>query len=353
MKLLNALLLTLIVLFASSCNTADIGDENLNSSFNYKLYKISQNTELLFHGYIKAQHRVTLSFQNEGRIVYMPYSTGDFVKKGQVLARLDGSLYEIQKNEETARLKEMQIQQSKYNKYYNRVDILHKAGAISDNDWEEAFYNLKTSSQNINIQKQKINLINKQISYNTIVSPYDGYILEKLSDVGAQTAPFSPVLSLISSDKTEADVMVDSSVINLLKINQNATLKRDSELYDGKIAYISKTSLNSGGYLVRIFLNNLNSDLKEGMSVDVSFDGVKSKILIPVIYLNVDKNTSEKFVYVAQYMNAKQIKAQKRTVATGNIKNNLMEIKSGLDVGDTVIYFSNNNIGKDEVIINL
>ena len=46
-----------------------------------------------YYGIIKAQNSAILSFQAEGRIKYLPYSKGDFVKNGQVISRLDGELY--------------------------------------------------------------------------------------------------------------------------------------------------------------------------------------------------------------------------------------------------------------------
>ena len=48
-----------------------------------------------FYGIVKAQNNSNLSFQSEGKIIYMPYTKGDFVKKGDVIARLDGELYTL------------------------------------------------------------------------------------------------------------------------------------------------------------------------------------------------------------------------------------------------------------------
>ena len=40
----------------------------------------------------------TLSFKTNGNIVFIPYSKGDYIKKGQVIARLDGLTCQVKKN---------------------------------------------------------------------------------------------------------------------------------------------------------------------------------------------------------------------------------------------------------------
>ena len=59
-------------------------------------------TKKVFQGIVKATNSVDLSFQSEGKIIEFPYTKGDFVKKGTLIARLDGILYSIKKNEEEA-----------------------------------------------------------------------------------------------------------------------------------------------------------------------------------------------------------------------------------------------------------
>ena len=110
-----------------------------------------------YQGIIKAQNSAILSFQAEGKIIYLPFSKGDFVKKGQTIAKLDGILYVIRKNEEQAKLHELTVKLNKQKAYYARLDILHKEGAISDNDWESAYFELQAIEQEIAIQKEKIN----------------------------------------------------------------------------------------------------------------------------------------------------------------------------------------------------
>ena len=59
---------------------------------------VKYETVKKYHGIVKSRFMSKLSFQTEGKISYIPYAKGDYVTKGQVLARLDGVLYKIRKN---------------------------------------------------------------------------------------------------------------------------------------------------------------------------------------------------------------------------------------------------------------
>ena len=348
MKYLKIFLLLLLVLFLSSCNLAfNSNDKNV-----CEIYKINNKTKRMFHGFVKAQHIIDLSFQTQGDIVYFPYTTGDFVKKGIVIARLDGILYKIQKQQELARLNEAKIRKNRYDAYFKRVDMLHKAGAISDNDWDDAYFNLKSAMQDIEIQNEKIKYINKQISYNEIKAPFSGYIFEKKSDIGALASVGVPVVSMIASKETEVDTMVDSSVINFLKINQNVDVKRKDKIYKGKIAHISKSSLKTGGYLIRIFLENNFLELKEGMSVDVEFNIDTPSIFIPLKYVLFDNN-GDKFVYKIERLDKNNVKIKKVIISTLNLNNDLIQINNSLKIGDEIIICTNLNKLKDGKIFAL
>lgn len=351
MKYLKVIFLSFFVIFFSSCTDTSVNLNGENKD-NYEIYEIKNKNTKIFHGYVKAQHLIDLSFQSEGKIIEIPVTIGDYVKKGQLLARLDGILYKIQKQEELARLNEARIRENRYSAYFKRVDILHKAGAISDNDWDEAYFNLKTATQDIAIQKEKINYIEQQISYNELRAPYDGYIYEKKTDAGAYASLSQPILTMITSNKTEVDTMVDSSVVNYLKTSLPVKVLKEDVKYFGSVAHFSKSSLNTGGYLVRIYLDKLYPDLKEGMSVDVEFNLDKSKILIPLKFLKIN-NENKKFVYKIKRQDDSKIKIEETEIETGILENDLIEIKKGLITGDEIIISPNGSSLKNGKIIKL
>lgn len=329
MKYFGFVLLVLFSFFLFSCS-----NKKLFENVDYiKVENYPDNK--IFYGVVKSSNSTILSFQSEGKITYFPYTTGDFIKKGQVIAKLDNVLYEINKNEQVAKLEEYIVKQNRQKKYYDRLDVLHKVGAISDNDWEDAYFELKALAAQINVQKEKIKYINKEISYSIISAPFDGYISNKYIDNGSYAKVASPVVEFISSDGFQVETMVGQEFVNKIKINDIVFLNIQEKQYRGRISHISKSSLNSGGYLVKISFNQAE-DIKEGMSAKVKFDSTEfEKILIPADLIIQDNE--EKFVIKIEKTSKEFGFVKKNKVETGQIIDDKIEILNGLKKGDLIL----------------
>ncbi|MBQ9149964.1 efflux RND transporter periplasmic adaptor subunit [bacterium] len=297
--------------------------------------RINENRK--FYGIIKATQSTNLSFQTEGKIVFLPYTKGDFVKKGQIIARLDGALYSIKRNEEYAKLKEYIVQKQKQDRYYKRLDLLHKEGAISDNDWESAFYELKIIDQQISMQKEKINYIDKELSNNVIISPFDAYIAEKFMDIDSYAKVGVPIVAIIGVNSLQIEVMVDEYMINELSLGQKANILVQNQKYEGIIEHISKTSFNSGGYLIKIKILGNILNLKEGMRGDVIFS---NNIEDKTVYLPLEalfQENGETYVLKIENVVNNVGEIKKVNVQIGEIIQDKISIIEGLKAGDYVI----------------
>lgn len=339
MKFFKFFLMILFLFLLCSCSK----DEKITQ---VDYIKIDFNNKKSFYGVVKANNSATLSFQSEGKIIYLPYTKGDFVKKGDVIARLDGELYAIRKNEEQSKLQEYLVRQNKQKSYYKRLDILHSEGAISDNDWESAFFELQTLEQQIKVQKEKIKYILKEISYNIIVAPFDGYIGDKFLDVGSYAKIGTSVVDFISSNGVQVEVMVGQNDINKIKIGDKVSMKISNANYQGNIAHISKSSLKSGGYLVKILVNASTNLLKEGMSANVElisdeFNG----IFLPLTCV-YEKN-NEKYIYKIVNIKNNIGEIKRENIKVGIIRDDKIEILDGVSNQDIVLVnFDENNENK-------
>ena len=331
----KVIFLSLLLIFAGACTTIN----NIKSEKpikNVEIIPVKSENYKTYHGIIKSENTVDLSFQTEGKIDYLPYSKGDYVKKGQVIARLNGILYKIRKNEEQARLQDAVIQYNKAKSYYKRMDILHKEGAISDNDWEEAYFDYKTTAEKIKIQKEKLNYLNEEISFNIISAPFDGFIAEKYTEAGSYAKIGEKIVTIMGNNKTQAEIMVDSDTINKIKLNEGIIAKKDGRTYQGKIKHISKTNRYAGGYLISIALSELIPSLKDGMSIDIYVPINDNSItLIPVNSIFEDDNN--KYVYKVVNIKDNTGEIKKEKIETGNIEENEIEVLKGLNSNEYIV----------------
>ncbi len=332
MNFIRIILLTLALLCFGGCN---YNNEIKNISY-IKIPKTANCNYMEFYGNIKSQKIADLSFESEGKIIFIPYMQGDFIKKGQVIARLDGELYKIKKREQIALLNNASIKEDRSKIYYKRMTTLHNSGAISDNDWEEAYFNYKSSIQDVKAQKEKLSYLNKQISYNMITAPYDCYIAEKYKDSGSFASIGEPIVRVIATGDTQIEIMVDSNIVNKLKLNEKITAKFNNQNYFGFIKHISPSSLKDGGYIVKILLDKNYKDLKNGMTISV-FIPQKEKYSAKIPLTSIVFEDSEKWVYKITDIKNNIGTIKKEKVIIGAINNNEAQIVSGINANDIII----------------
>lgn len=176
-----------------------------------------------------------------------------------------------------------------------------------------------------------------------IVAPFDGLIsaVTYSGDSTNQGEDIS-VLSLYPGKSMSVTVGVDETDILSLELGQEADITVSSvseDTFTGTVTEINKTAETSSG--ITQYSATVTLDKAEGMltgmsaSVDVKIEGVENALIIPVDALN--QTSSSSYVYTTYDEDTKEY-GGKTEVQAGISNNNYVEIKSGLNEGDTVYY---------------
>lgn len=176
-----------------------------------------------------------------------------------------------------------------------------------------------------------------------VTAPFDGLIsgvtYSESEDVQGEAVS---LLSLYPGKSMSVTVGVDETDILSLALDQEADITVSSvseEAFTGKVTEINKTAETSSG--VTQYSATVTFEKAEGMltgmsaSVDVKIEGVEDALLIPVEALK--QTSSSSYVYT-QYDEKTKEYGGRTEVEAGISNNNYVEIKSGLNEGDTVYY---------------
>lgn len=148
----------------------------------------SQHTDN-FLAKIGATERAELSFQVAGEIESVPVRMGEIVEKGQVLAQLDPTDYQIALD-----AKQAQFDLAKTR--FDRAEKLYRKKLISTDSFDQT----ETSYQAalVSLEQAKTDL-----SYTTISAPFDGVVSLDFSKAHELVAPKQVVLNLINNVKMD------------------------------------------------------------------------------------------------------------------------------------------------------
>lgn len=308
--------------------------------------KVQDEKEVLyktFSGIVISDVISDLSFNVEGQIEKIYVQTGDMVKKGQILARLNNELYVLEADENKMRVQDAIVQYDNAKNYFSRIDKLHKEGGISDSDWDRAYTNMQSAQYQIKIARDKLSYAAKKSGYGTLIAPYDGQIASKLLYEGTYVKPSDGVLKFQGGKFSEIQIFVPQNYINYFYVGKKAKILFDSipeKTYFGKIKSIAPSSNAEPAYVVKIIMPEKHPEVKDGMSANVGFDfknlkNTKGGIYIPVT--SILKDEKQSFVWVVQNIENGIGTAEKRPVQLGELKSNVIEILNGLTSGNLVV----------------
>ncbi|HBH22468.1 MAG TPA: hypothetical protein DDY13_03500 [Cytophagales bacterium] len=151
-------------------------------------------------GIAKTGSDVALSFRNSGIIVEKNVAKGQFVKKGQLLGRLDNVEAQLDYEKAVSEVKRTVSEMFTADTNFNKFKHLYEQGAKPLAEYESArnaFKSAKafngTALRNRETQKSKVN-------HGYIYSPTDGDVLNTVDDVNERIAPGEEFVVLSASD---------------------------------------------------------------------------------------------------------------------------------------------------------
>lgn len=216
------------------------------------------------------------------------------VKKGQILAEIDPSLFQAQVDQSSANVYSAQANLQKIrsimandSKTYRRNLSLYKNDYIAKSDVdlaESVYYSDKAqiAQATAQIAQARADLRNKQtnLKYTKIKSPVDGVVISRNIDVGQTVAASfqTPTLFLVAQDLTKMQIYtsVAEADIGKIQVGQPVEYTLDGypdSIFKGTVKQIRiapTTVQNVVTYDVVISVDNKDMKLKPGMTANVS-----------------------------------------------------------------------------------
>lgn len=245
-------------------------------------------------GTIKPINTISVGTQVSGTVaaIYVDYNSQ--VKKGQLLAELDPSLFQANVDQSTAKLNNAQAAYSKaqanlaYKKNnYQRYKHLYEKNYVSRDDVELARSNYLAAEADVaaaraEMSASKATLTNHltNLGYSKITSPVDGTVISRAVDVGQTVAASfnTPTLFEVAQDLTQMQIetSVSEADIGKIKVGQEAEYTLDGyqdKIFKGTVTQVrlaSTTTNNVVTYTVIVSVDNKDGFAIPGMSANVS-----------------------------------------------------------------------------------
>jgi multidrug efflux pump subunit AcrA (membrane-fusion protein) len=192
-----------------------------------------------------------------------------------------------------------------------------------------------TARANLANAETQLGLARRNLSYNLVFSPIDGYVAERNADLGEYVSPTSKVATIVRINPLRIRIDIPEQAIPEVNVGQAVSVTTSAwpdKNFSGRIARISPNVTPSSRTLsVEAEIENGSGALKPGQFASVRILQSRSQpaVLIPTRAVLTESGVSRVFVI-------KDGQAQQRLVQLGQTESDLVEIKSGVAEGEQV-----------------
>lgn len=261
-------------------------------------------------GTLQAVTTVQVGSQVSGNIAYLGADYNSLVRKGQVLARLDPSLFEAQAQQSRANLAQARanltksqseldrtrVQLTDAQQKYARAKELTARSLLPQSDLDAAKTAVDTAQAAVQSQtatvtqtqaaisqaEASVNQNQVNLDHTIITAPIDGLVISRSVDVGQTVAASmqAPTLFVLAADLTKMQVVanLDESDVGRIRPKQVVTFRVDaypSDTFRGTVSQVRlepKVQQNVVTYATVIDVPNDDLRLKPGMTANVNVE---------------------------------------------------------------------------------
>jgi RND family efflux transporter MFP subunit len=195
-----------------------------------------------FTGSIYPYYQYAVAPKVAGRIIQIRKRIGDWVQRGEVIARIDDAEYQQAVLEAEANLKIAQASLTEARSQFalagqdlDRAQTLQEKGIASAAELDAATTNfdaqqsrLKLAQAQVEQKEAALTSARIRLNYTVLVATEPGYIGERFVDEGSLLAPNSPIMSVIGIDSVIVRTTIIERDYGRIQIGQEAEVEVDA-----------------------------------------------------------------------------------------------------------------------------
>ena len=345
--LLNVLMITLLSMtFISGCSEKQQKVEKVEEIRPVKTIVVKApdaGGNRHFPGRIDANKKAELSFRVSGKIKELPVKEGDEVHKGDLIAKLDPTDFQIAVNDKKALF-------TRAANDYHRGQKLVKEGHISKMDFDKLEANFLSSRAALNLAKQ-------QLAYTELKAPFDGIVARRHIQNFEEVQAKQPIVTL--NDNEILEVKFDLPENLILRLQKVGVVEdgEDLKMKDRIPVFAAFQSQSDKQYPLTFKEMSTKADSStQTFSVTYTMKRPKDVIVLPgmtaTVKIDFSKVMEAKHIFylpvsaviadaalkpVVWVVDEKTMQVAPVSVKVGTMKGNQIEVTEGLKDGQRVV----------------
>ena len=247
--------------------------------------------QLTLYGNIEIR-QVDLSFQVSGLVSKLLKEEGDTVKKGELIAVLDEQDYNANFKRAEAEVERTIASQKDATDKYKRYAPLGEDDTVSKQEVESLYNAQNKANADYKSAVANRDYLSNQLKYTKLYAPENGIIMVRVQEPGSNVQKGQSVYTMAKTNPVWVRAYVNETDLGNIKYGDAVAVYTDTvnpatgkkREYKGQIGYISpvaeftpKTVQSTDTrtnlvYRIRVYINNTDEYLRQGMPVTIKVD---------------------------------------------------------------------------------
>jgi multidrug efflux pump subunit AcrA (membrane-fusion protein) len=337
-------------------------------------------------GSLAGDEQTDVAPQTAGKVVAVGVDIGSFVRRGQMLVKLDDAELKLRVQQAATqveqakaavrqaeekiglrpgqafdpnRVAEVAAAKVAYDlaeRNFRRAEKLIESGDVSRSFYDEQrarrdqskeqyevalaqarqnYAAVDVARTNVANAESQLALARKNLSYSLIPSPIDGFVSERTADLGEYVSPQQKVATIVRTNPLRIRIDIPEQAIPEVKVGQSVSVTTSAwpdKNFAGRVARIApNVSAQSRTLTVEAEIENSSGTLKPGQfaTVRILQERAEPAVLVPARAVVTEAGVSRVFVI-------KDGRAEQRVIQTGQTDGDLIEVKNGVTADEQV-----------------
>lgn len=190
-------------------------------------------------GRVEAGQRAEVGFDISGVVTSVLKSEGDTFQKGEILATLDTERLEAKQRELEAGITRANAAKKLAKSSLKRAESLKASRNISDQALDEALQKRDSADAEYELVLAQQATIDVELKKAKLTAPFDGVVIDRMTDEGRATNPGASVLLLEEIGKTEIRVGLPLKEARELAVGDSLKIEHNGDTFDALIDRIN------------------------------------------------------------------------------------------------------------------
>ena len=287
---------------AAASAAKDLGLAELATTDVFKAQVLEIAQGLQISGSLKAVNSAVVKARVAGELQGLSVREGDFVKAGQLLARIDASEYQLRVRQSQSQAESAKAQVDAVQRQYDNNKALVAQGFISQTSLDTSLANLNAAQATYKAALAATDISSKLVADTAVRAPISGQVSQRMAQTGERVGVDTRIVEIVDVSQLELEATLSAADSVNVRVGQTAELQIEgsNRRVTARVVRINPSAqAGSRNVLAYLSLEN-NSDssasgglpLRQGLFANGTLGTERIALMaVPVSSLRTDKPT--------------------------------------------------------------